>query len=286
MTDLEQYREIANRAYSGISFFPDKCGDKDLKDLESHLLAVKEEIEKSQLADEKKTSLYDWYEKKIINLQIETWCAKSRCLSSMIAGPAKFPTKRATAALNRTNKIEMKLLQFWLYDISKLIVKNLPDEIKASLKIEADIKAIDYHVNDCITNAHSYVRPYFQKKIENLINSKKLIAAEYAINKAKEHKIFTERNRIFKLFEEMKVKLSAPQEKPQNKEYQINGVRVLENTEIDRLQIFFDGKPDSETIAKLKAKAWHWSPRNMAWQRQLTPNAKSSLSYIFTTPAN
>ena len=48
------------------------------------------------------------------------------------------------------------------------------------------------------------------------------------------------------------------------------GGQIVRNVELDRLQIIFDEKPDEETRAKLKANGFRWSPRNQAWQRQLT----------------
>lgn len=53
----------------------------------------------------------------------------------------------------------------------------------------------------------------------------------------------------------------------------INGVHVFADAEADRLKMEFDGKPDGETIAALKSRAFKWSPRNQCWQRVLTRNA-------------
>ena len=77
-------------------------------------------------------------------------------------------------------------------------------------------------------------------------------------------KIKATRERIVEL---EKRKATTPQE------LTINGVRVLENTEAMRLQLFFNGKPAPDVIALLKSHAFKWSPSNMAWQRQLTSNA-------------
>ena len=44
--------------------------------------------------------------------------------------------------------------------------------------------------------------------------------------------------------------------------------------EQNRLQILFDDKPDEETRAALKSNGFRWSPKNQAWQRQLTRNAE------------
>lgn len=56
-------------------------------------------------------------------------------------------------------------------------------------------------------------------------------------------------------------------------EYMIGEIKVLQNTEQNRPQIIFPGKPEPEMIKQLKASGFKWSPRNVAWQRQLTPNA-------------
>ena len=55
---------------------------------------------------------------------------------------------------------------------------------------------------------------------------------------------------------------------------------VIENTEAMRLQIVFEDKPDPETRELLKRSGFRWSPRNGAWQRQLTDNARRALQAI------
>lgn len=52
------------------------------------------------------------------------------------------------------------------------------------------------------------------------------------------------------------------------------------NIKENRLQIIFDEKPDEETRQKLKSNGFHWSPRNSAWQRQLTQNAERAAKEI------
>ena len=45
------------------------------------------------------------------------------------------------------------------------------------------------------------------------------------------------------------------------------------NPILNRLQILFDEKPDEDTRKALKSNGFRWSPKNGAWQRQLTDNA-------------
>jgi len=62
-----------------------------------------------------------------------------------------------------------------------------------------------------------------------------------------------------------------------NKEYSINGVKVVEDVTDNRIRLFFDGIPPVEQRNTLKSNGFRWSTYNSAWQRQLTPNA------IYTT---
>lgn len=53
------------------------------------------------------------------------------------------------------------------------------------------------------------------------------------------------------------------------KEYTINGVRVVENSEENRLQLFFAGIPSEEIQSQLKHNAFKWSRFNGCWQSYL-----------------
>jgi hypothetical protein len=49
----------------------------------------------------------------------------------------------------------------------------------------------------------------------------------------------------------------------------INGVRVVENVEANRIQLFFNGKPAEEVRTQLKANGFRWCRSENAWQRHL-----------------
>jgi len=51
-----------------------------------------------------------------------------------------------------------------------------------------------------------------------------------------------------------------------NKEYEINGVKIVENADENRIQMFFDGKPSDEIRKELKGNGFRWSPYNVCWQ--------------------
>lgn len=60
-------------------------------------------------------------------------------------------------------------------------------------------------------------------------------------------------------------------------DYSKYGFEVERNTDINRLQLKFPDKPDANTRSQLKSYGFRWSPREGAWQRQLTQNAEYSL---------
>jgi hypothetical protein len=65
-----------------------------------------------------------------------------------------------------------------------------------------------------------------------------------------------------------------------NTEYNTSACKVVENTKLMRIQLFFDGKPAEETRNLLKSNGFKWSPNNMAWQRQLTDNARYATKQV------
>ncbi len=55
--------------------------------------------------------------------------------------------------------------------------------------------------------------------------------------------------------------------------WEFDGGHVEMNREDNRLQVFFDGRPDEAARTELKSSGFRWAPSVGAWQRQLTDNA-------------
>ena len=69
-----------------------------------------------------------------------------------------------------------------------------------------------------------------------------------------------------------KAALSAEAATVEHRALEFPGVKLVQNTTLDRIQLVFDGKPEPDTIKALKGEAFRWSPREGAWQRQNTNN--------------
>lgn len=59
-----------------------------------------------------------------------------------------------------------------------------------------------------------------------------------------------------------------------------DGGQIVRNIDLNRLQILFDTIPDANTRAALKQNGFRWSPKNQAWQRQLTDNAERAARQV------
>jgi len=65
-----------------------------------------------------------------------------------------------------------------------------------------------------------------------------------------------------------------------NPETMRNGVRILQNFEDNRLQLFFPGKPDRDSRTKLKKAGFRWSRLNGCWQAYNNNRALSLLNEV------
>lgn len=74
-------------------------------------------------------------------------------------------------------------------------------------------------------------------------------------------------------------KLQQAQANP-NPATDYHGFQLIRNAAENRLQIIFDEIPDPDMREKLKGSGFRWSPRNQAWQRQLTDNAERAAKSI------
>ena len=98
--------------------------------------------------------------------------------------------------------------------------------------------------------------------------------------------VITPRNRFFQLpelAEKMREKLRTIQGQA-NKEVTFEGGTLVWNYKEDRLQIRFDKIPEDSKRRELKSSGFRWSPKNKAWQRQLTANALHAAKRVLNLP--
>lgn len=213
------------------------------------------------------------------------------CPSVMISGPANFPVRKKEKqnAASDKNFVEFQEIQGILKKIESILhgkeiiksgdenaVEKLEkklDELKAMQeKMKAANRAIrlkDTEKGDAKLKGLGFS----EQQIKDLRTPDfcgRLGFPDYALqnNNANIHRV------------ESRLKSLKAVKEQGTQETECEFFKVVENTDIMRLQLFFEGKPVPEVRDMLKRNGFKWAPSQNAWQRQLTENAKYALQQV------
>lgn len=239
------------------------------------------------MADRYARRLAEWYNKQF---RIEMMCP-----SVMISGAGNFPVRK---------KEKQNAAQDRHYEEYKAI-QEIPEKIESLLYGNEIIKAGDADAIEQLQaklekaekaqarmkETNAYYRKHKTLKGFNGISDEKAAKLDETIKGSMYGVPFapyeltnnnaTIRNTKARIAQLERLKNDAKKAAEQPKgEYHTELFEVVENAEIMRLQLIFDGKPDADTRTLLKKHGFRWSPSNAAWQRQLTDNAKYSLKRL------
>ena len=266
--NLSKYKEQAKRAFSWTSFSPEVRGVQTInefsEDGRSFLASIPVEH-------------HDWASEKYERLFSKWLSAKSRTFSVMITGASGFNNNRHSKANNRERAAYEELTE-WRDKMVKRL--NRPDKIS----IDAEYMATEQRL-ESMKKVHESM-----KLINKILQSKKtdteekideIVALGYTVEQATElcqpdrygrygfpSYQLTNSNARIKGAEEkyQKLKKRLESRDVETSEYEINGIRIVENVEADRLQMFFEGIPEPSIREELKKKGYRWSPTNKCWQ--------------------
>lgn len=281
LSNLEQDipRDLAVGAYSAISFYPEKRGESDIQEYASDLRGDYAELEalcKTDTHREILDSLFPIYRETYARLYRGYLVCKGRTMSPMITGPARFPVNRNQKALASEHNRLTELIEFrqrTVARIRKRILFKSPEEQNAAdiAKLEKlrKLQQVMKETNTIIRSGRDVRErllaiPFKPETVDAILKP------DYAGRIGFPPYEFTSiRGKIERL---EKAIAKGAQPLPAAETLEGNGCRLVKNPTLDRVQLLFPGKPDPETIERLKRAAFRWSPTNKAWQRQLTPN--------------
>lgn len=302
-------RELATRAFNGTSFDPEKRGESRRKEYVEAVNGLYAEMWGIAKTDEQKALLaaeMERYRQGYVKHLSAYLQSHSNVVSSMIAGPARFPVarmqKRGQWADNKVNE----LLE-WDRKARAAVKSKLLDARPQEEKDAAEWDAIRRDINDSLNTIEAidagrlpYARPLFASsiagRIEQLAQAGEVELVKKAVGRLAEYDLshekpaFTSRHKVWSflsLANESAARNEARAGKPQELLGEAEGVELWANYQLDRVQLVFAEKPDHQTREKLSRSGWKWSPRNEAWQRQLTRNGIDSGKAILAglTPA-
>lgn len=277
-----KHYDTAARAYYNTSHSPEKRAEGEIKYFDATYNELKE-LGCSVEGLEKFERLF------LLSLQ-----AKSRCISSMITGPANFPVARAEKANARERKISDELLNY-VERVKKAIDKqNNPTKYAISSDNENALDLLKQKLNglkksqEIMKACNKIIKSKASNKLEQLI---KLLGSEDKAQEIMKPDCFgcvgfasfslSNNNANIKATEQRIKQLETAANRV-TRELTIAGVRVKENAEENRLQFFFEGKPSQEIINLMKSHGFKWTPSQNCWQRLWNNNAIFTVNHYIT----
>ena len=230
---------------------------------------------------EKIDSLVDTYARKLAENMNSSFSIEARVPSILIAGGSNFPVRKKekqNAARDR-NMEEWNDIQGLLDKIRSTGMGGISaDDPQAIQKLEAKLEKLQ-SAQDTMKAVNAYYRKHktldgcpnlSAERIESMkadmssqwhIEDKPYPSWALSNNNAEIRRI---KGRIAELTRKQETAYAG---------WEFDGGTVEANREDNRLQIYFEEKPDEKTRETLKENGFRWSPKAGAWQRQLNDNA-------------
>ncbi len=230
---------------------------------------------------EKIDSLVDTYARKLAENMNSSFSIEARVPSVLIAGGSNFPVRKKekqNAARDR-NMEDWNEIQGLLDKIRSTGMGGISaDDPQAIQKLEAKLEKLQA-AQDTMKAVNAYYRKHktldgcpnlSAERIEAMkgemssqwhIEDKPYPSWALSNNNAEIRRI---KGRIAELTKKQETAYAG---------WEFDGGTVEANKEDNRLQIYFEEKPDEKTRETLKENGFRWSPKAGAWQRQLNDNA-------------
>lgn len=239
-------------------------------------IAERQKAKVDSIYHDKIDGLLDAYARKLADWFNKSFAIEMRCPSVMISGPGNFPVRKK----EKQNAARDRHMQAY-NDIARLLHKIegvgtggiSADDAGALDKLKSKLESLERnHAEMKAVNAY-YRKHKTLDGCPGLGAKAKAALERYTL----QYGLLPTYKLAYNLAEIKRIKgriaeLERRAEKPPEG-WKFNGGEVVANSENNRLQIIFDGKPSEEVRTELKRNGFRWSPRAKAWQRQLTNNA-------------
>jgi len=291
---------IAYQAYSGTSFDPEIRAKSEQEDYANHINENYQKLKKLAKTDKQKELLdkeFVRYKEGYKKRFLDYLHSHSGLISTMISGPSNFPTSRMEKQ-NRIVDNKYKILSEYdekaINSIKRKLGKQGIEDRGGELAVIEQRLSEQKKTHEMMKQANTILRKKnlsaseIQEKLSKIGFSEKAISSILKPNYMEYKGIMpfelSNSNAKIKRLQEklnnLKSKNNLQGENP-TVLFENNEVKIINNHEQERVQILFGGKPDSETIAKLKKNGYRWSPKNKAWQRKNTVNGVNNVIKLF-----
>ena len=244
-------------------------------------LAQRQKARVDPMYHEKIDGLLDAYARRLAANLNKHYEIEGRVPSILVAGGSNFPVgkKRKQNDARDTNMHEWQEVQGLLDKIRSAGMGGISaDDPQAVQKLESKLAKLE-KAQETMKAVNAYYRKYKtldgcpHLSPEGIEKMKAEMSSQWHIeDKPYPTWALSNNNAEIRRLKERIKSLSA-QRKIGFVGWEFDGGKVEANPDANRLQIFFDDKPDEAAREELKSSGFRWSPKAGAWQRQLTDNA-------------
>ena len=261
--------DLARRSKENMSFSDYKAGS-ETAEYNAVIADTAAKIEKAKLrvspeGQAKLDKLLESYKVKYAAWVNKSNANGARHVSVMIAGPSNYNMRAHEKYLNRERTLwaeydEIKDIdgKIWSIINGDKIIKS--DDANAIEKLQEKLaKALEEHEGYKVYNVKA------RKEGKETL-------APYVLQNSN-GRIKGIKDRIAHL-ERLAAKAAATPQIEIAAETETNGIKIVDNLEAQRLQIFFPGKPEASTREQLKKNGFRWCPTAGAWQSYRSARAE------------
>ena len=286
-------KKIAMRAHQGTSWKPDERGKMEIEGFENEVNRIYKELSKHAKSPEQKSILkreIEEFQRDYASKENQRLSKHSSLYSTMIAGRSNFNSKQASKRSDSYDKTAREVTEWKSKAIGRISKKLQKQGIRDEggeiqvMRNKLDTAEKKQAAMKLINKVRKSKKLSDDEKIDKIIKETgfKKATAKNAINVefgGFEPYMLTNNNANIKRMKDRIATMEAMDAKPTTSET-VNGVEIVDSSEDDRVQLFFDGKPDDTMRDKLKGSGWRWAPSVGAWQRKRTDAAIQSAKQI------
>ena len=287
-TISEDMARAANDANSMSDYKQGSATEEYRKRVESVYAVVEKIKQKRPNLAEKAERMAGRYSKKLAEYYNSYYRNEASCPS----GAGNFPVKKKNKQNSRRDSLmqEWNSLESYAKKITNLLTMNQPilsgdaqaiemleEKLESLTELQDRMKAVNAY-----WRKHKTVEGCPELSVSQQEELKKAMSESWHLSDAPFAGYQLSNNNAKIKNTKARLERLKKAKEAGTKETENDFFKVVENTDLMRLQLFFDGKPDEETRDIVKKHGFRWSPKNGCWQRQLTTNGKYALKEVIT----
>ena len=292
--------DVARAAHYGTSFVPDKRAQQEQEEHARIMQADYDDLARHADTDEKLAQLdeeFSRYREGYRRRKLACLQSRARCMSSMITGPANFPTARNQKRNNVADKRMQELIDFRARALDA-IRKTLRPELRPIMAGDVDAAERLQEKIDKAERMQSIMRDankIIRRAPKNEPTPDKLAAlVALGLSDSQADELFkpdfcgrvgfadyqlSNNNANIK---RMRDRLTQVERNKTAETTERDGANArLEDCPTDnRVRLFFPGKPDADTRTRLKSSGFRWAPSIGCWQAYRNPRTLATAAEV------